>query len=117
MDNSLWYAIAIVATTASLLCIYLLKKLLRCIHVFVIYYFLKYLYYNYIHKHVRGSTWFHGILIILFMAGNATYLILKHNDFLKQTGIISTINLIPLALRGHMNLLASLLGLDSEDYN
>jgi hypothetical protein len=121
MDNSQWYAVAIAAIAASFLCFYTLKRLIGWLKIFVVFYFLKYLHYRRIYTRLRGATtWFCALLIVVFLAGNAIYLYLNVNDrdeLLQQTGILSTVNLIPLALGGHMNFLVNMCGLSLRDNN
>jgi hypothetical protein len=118
MDDSRWYAVAIAAIAASFLCVCMIGIFTCCINRFVVHHFLKYLYYRRISTRVRGTTtWFCTLLIIAFLAGNIIYLSFKREELLKQTGILSTINLIPLALGGHMNLVVDMCGLASEEYN
>jgi predicted ferric reductase len=121
MKNSQWYAVAIGAIGAFFLCVYILRICLRWINHFAVYYFLKYMYYRRIYTRLQGATtWFCALLIFFFLAGNAIYLYLSANNregLLQQTGILTTVNLIPLALGGHMNFIVNMCGLAEEEYN
>ncbi|RDL30195.1 uncharacterized protein BP5553_10473 [Venustampulla echinocandica] len=120
MHNSVWYATAIGAIAALFLCFYLRKKLIYFIDFFITSYCLKNIYYRRICTHLRWSnttTWFHGLLVGIFLAGNATYLVINREQLLQQSGVLSVVNLIPVALGGHMNLIVDVCGITLEDYN
>jgi hypothetical protein len=119
MSSSVWYAVAIAATAAPFLCFYFLKSLAHCVSTGLGPYFLRSVYYRHISTDWRGldTTWFHGLLIAALFVGNASYLIViveNHDDLSHETALLSTINLIPLALGCHMNFVLDLCGLSLD---
>jgi hypothetical protein len=122
MNSSLWYAIAIAAIAAPFLCFYVLKSLAHWVSTGLGPYFLRSVCYRHISTDWRGlnTTWFHGLLIGALFIGNASYLIVmveNHQDLSHETALLSTINLIPLALGCHMNSILDLCGLSLDGQN
>ena len=122
MYSSEWYAAAIAAIAASLLCFYLLKSLARWVGSYLKDSFLRFVYYRHISTKWRGldTTWLHAFFIAVLLLGNASYLVTMvvkyHGDPSHQAALLSAINLIPLALGSHMSLVLDLcgLGLDGQ---
>jgi hypothetical protein len=122
MNSSLWYAIAIAAIAAPFLCFYALKSLLHWVGSGLGPYFLRSVYYRHISTDWRGldTTWFHGLLIGALFIGNASYLIVmveNRHDLSHEAALLSSINLIPLALGCHMNSILDLCGLSLDGQN
>jgi hypothetical protein len=123
MDNPEWYAIAVAGISACAVCIYVLRKTIDVINTYITFYVLKRLVYNRVPKYLRLSgttTWFDVVWIIIYLVGNALCLtigITSRTQLLKRAGMLSTVNLMPLALGAHMNLLINQLGLGLEAYH
>ena len=65
------------------------------------------------------TTCFHAALIIAFVADNVLCVAVEIENTTalnKRLGQLSTINLISLALRGHMNLIVNCCGIKVENY-
>jgi hypothetical protein len=120
MYSSEWYAAAVAATAASLLCFYLLQILSRFFTSRLKGGLLRLVYYRHISTEWRGldTTWLHAFLIAVLLLGNASYLITMvfkyHRDPSRQAALLSAINLIPLAFGGHMSSILDLCGLDLD---
>lgn len=85
-------------------------------------YFLSYVYYQQIPRCFRGSkdvAWFDVLLLLTFLAVNALFLSLGVRDidaFIQRSGLLCSINLLPLFLGGHMNILANYCGIGMQVY-
>lgn len=120
MDTTQWYAAALAAIVALSIVFYILGRLIGFLCTYATYHFLKHVFYAHIHKYIRGSTRFDALLIIAFLTGNVLCLTLSMNgrtELLQRMGLLSTVNLVPLALGSHMNSVVSYCGLGSEAYN
>jgi hypothetical protein len=124
MNTIQWYAMALAAAVAFSSVFYILRVLIEFLRIYATFHFLKHIYYPQVHKYVRGSSTtsrFDALLIIAFMAGNAICLILDgipdRNELLHRTGLLSTVNFVPLALGSHINLIVSYCRLGLEAYN
>lgn len=101
---------------------YLLLSIIRIVCTYTTIYFLKYLFYLQVHRYIRGSgktIWFDVVLIVAFLVGNILCTTIGVKDipsFTQRTGLMSTINLMPFSLGGHLNLVASRCGIMFEDY-
>lgn len=70
-------------------------------------------------KGVGKRTLFRLLFLLLFLIGNVVGLALYVNDargFIKRSGLISIINLVPLSLGGRMNPIADRCGIDLATY-
>lgn len=95
---------------------------MQVIHTYVIFYFLKYLFYSQIHRYLQGSdmiTCFKAALIVAFVTGNVLCIVIgvKNTTTLsKRLRQMSTINLISLTLRGHINLIVNYCSIKVKNY-
>ncbi|KAI9767639.1 MAG: hypothetical protein M1840_005510 [Geoglossum simile] len=121
MDITQWYAVALGGLVAVSVISYLLLSIIRIAHTYTTIYFLKYLFYPQVHRYIRGKTTrFDAVLIVAFLVGNILCTTIGVKDipsFTRRTGLMSTINLMPLSLGGHLNLVASRCGITFEDYS
>jgi hypothetical protein len=117
-----WYAVALGGLITLFIISYLLLSIIKIIHTYTMIYFLKHLFYLQVHRYIRGSgktTRFDVVWIVVFLVGNvlcATIGVKNISSFTRHTDLMSTINLIPLSLGGHMNLVASRC-IKFEDYS
>ena len=122
MNTTQWYAVALGALAAFSIVFFLMWSLIRVVHTYATFYFLKYVFYPQIHRYFRGSsktTCFDATLIVVFLASNVVCVVIGVGDattLSKRMGQMSTINLIPLALGGHMNVIVNLCGVRPENY-
>lgn len=84
-------------------------------------YLLGRLFYPPVHRYLRGliKTRLDVILLIAFLAGNITCLGLEARNvagLVVPSGVMATINLVPLALGEHMKLIANRCGVGVEAY-
>ena len=121
MDLTQWYAVALGGLIALL---FLSHRILLMIRIALSYAAscLKRKYHPQVHRYVRGSekaTLFDAGLIVAFVVGNVICFTLEVKDvatLVKRSGVICTINLVPLALGEHMNMVASWCGLSLGAY-
>jgi hypothetical protein len=91
--------------------------------------FLKHLYHPRVRLHIRGFNQYIGfssktarfnvLLVVLFLIGNAVCLSVEVKDvasLIKRSGLLCIINLVPLALGEHMNLVANFCGVRLKAY-
>lgn len=121
MDLTFWYAISLFALAAT---IYLLKLASRAIssgYERVRLYFLRDVWYaflvppHYWSRATRGQT----LLIAFYTAINGFGMgfgVRNSSDLITRTGIMASINFIPLLLGGRTNLAAEVLGSSLHDY-
>jgi len=123
MDIPKWYAIAL----GSLILLYVVACLFfaiaSLIQAYGKLYFLKYLFYPQIPRYLRRSrktTRFDVLILLAFLIANTLALtidIKKDTDrFIKRSGLISVINLMPLFIGGQMNIVASRCGVGLRAY-
>jgi hypothetical protein len=123
MDNSQWYAITVAGIAAIVLLFYIFIKAFDIVDAYVTFYFLKHFFYHQLPKYLRlwsTTTWYDFVVIFVYLVGNAVCLYIGVNgrkDLVRRTGLLSTVNLTPLALGGHMNIVINRLGLGLEAYN
>jgi hypothetical protein len=129
MDITQWYAVALGAIAAAYVLFYISKAVIKFSHTYASFYFLKYAFYPEILRYLRGSdiitqilrylrgsdttTPFDAVLITGFVVGNILCITIGAGNIsglIGRTGLIAAINLMPLALGGHMNLIASYCG-------
>ena len=114
MDIIQWYAAAL-----SII-FYNLGISIGFLRTYATYHFLKCVFYPRVHKYIRGTTRYHALLVIALLVGNVLCLTLGTHDrteILQRTGLLSTVNLVPLALGSHMNSVVSCCGLGYEAYS
>lgn len=123
MDLTQWYAVALGGLVALLFLSHRILLMIRIALSYVASCLLKRKYHPQVHRYMRSSgkaTLFDVGLIIAFVVGNAICLTLEVKDIVslvnvatlvKRSGVICTINLVPLALGEHMNMVASWCGL------
>jgi hypothetical protein len=117
MDLTKWYAVALGGLVALLFLSHRISLMTRIALSYAASCLLKRKYHPQIHRYVRGperATLFDVGLVVAFVVGNVICLTLEVKDvagLVKRSGVICTINLVPLALGGHMNMVASWCGL------
>jgi hypothetical protein len=122
MDMTQWYAVALGGLVALLFLSHRISLMFRIALSYAASCLLKRKYHPQVHRYVRGSekaTLFDVGLIVAFVVGNVICLALEVKDvasLVKRSGVICTINLVPLALGEHMNMFASWCGLSLGAY-
>ncbi|KAF2458843.1 hypothetical protein BDY21DRAFT_258314, partial [Lineolata rhizophorae] len=118
MDITEWYMVALAGILAFSIVASRLIRLARTIRK----YFLNHVFYPYIHRYLRGSkhiTRFNAILIVVFWVGNILCSTIGVKDVLelaRRSALLSTINLIPVLLGAHMNIIVSYYGIRLPTY-
>jgi len=113
MDLILWYAVTLGGFVTFCFLSHRILLMIRVALSYAAFCFLKQKYYPQVHRHVRGSgklTRFDIVLLVLFVIRNIICLVFEVKDvagFVERSGVICTINLVPLALGEHMNIVAS----------
>jgi hypothetical protein len=122
-QKSQWYAIIIASLASLFICLFVFKRTLEYIQDHLAFYLRKHLLYRRFHIYRRASTttsWFQSMLVLTYITGNVLCLFLKlksRDDLIQQTALLSTINLIPLCIGSHPNLVADYCGLGLESMN
>lgn len=128
MDLTQWYAVALGGLVALLFISHRILLMIRIALSYAASCLLKRKYHPQVHRYVRSSgkaTLFDVGLIVAFVVGNLICLTLEVKDIVslvnvatlvKRSGVICTINLVPLALGEHMNMVASWCGLSLGVY-
>ena len=119
LDLTAWYAAALTAMALFLALFSLLPRVFRMLELVVRVFVLKHLHYS----RLRNRTWGRGdflnasqseiILRAFFLASNIATLTVNYQDgrdLFNHAGLLSTINLIPLAFGAHMNPLLNYFG-------
>src|SRR5258706_4428859 len=117
MDIIQWYAVALAAIAALSIFFYMLGISIGFLRTCVTYHFLKHVFYPRVHKYIRGTTRYHALLVLALIVGNVVCLMDDRTKILQRTGLLSIVNLVPLALGSHMNSIVSCCGLGYEAYN
>jgi hypothetical protein len=117
MDIIQWYAVALAAIAALSIVFYMVRISIRFLRTYTTYHFLKHVFYPRVHKYIRGTTRYHALLILALLVGNVFCLIGDRTKIVQRTGLLSIVNLVPLALGSHMNSVVSCCGLGYEAYN
>ena len=123
MDVTKWYAVALGAIAALVLGFYLMQSVYKLVHTYATILFLKHLLYPQIHRRLRGSgrtSRFDVMLIMAFLIANMLLIsigVRSKAHIIQRTGLLSIINLIPLALGGRINLVANWCGITLGDYS
>lgn len=105
---------------AFLVVSYIFSVLISILYRNTTYYFLKYFFYSRIHKYMGDTTRFHAFFIIVLLMRNAFCLTVGTQNrigILQRSGLLSTVNLVPLALGCHMDSIISFCGLGYETYS
>ena len=111
---------ALAAIAALSIIFYVLGISIGILRTYTTYHFLKHVFYPRVHKCIGGTTRYHALLVITLLVRNVLCLTLgTHNrtEIMQRTGLLSTVNLIPLALGSHMNFIVSRCGLGYEGYS
>ncbi|KAF4451421.1 FAD-binding domain-containing protein [Fusarium austroafricanum] len=122
MDTASWYAISLGSLIVVSIFTYVLLSIIFPIQRRGKILFLRYLAYPQVPKYLRRSgetSWFDIIVLSMFLGANAIVLSVGVSDiagFIKRSGLISIINLVPLFLGGQMNIIASKCGLGLRTY-
>jgi len=117
MDIVQWYAVALAAITALSIVFYMLGISIGFLRTYATYHFLKHVFYPWVYKYIRGTTRYHALLVLALLVGNVVCLMDDRTKIMQRTGLLSTVNLVPLALGSHMNSVVSCYGLRYEAYN
>jgi hypothetical protein len=123
MDITQCYAVALGGVVALFIIAKTFLTIFKYTRTYAKFYFLKYVYYPQIHKLLRGSektTGFDVLLIVVFLVGNVLCTTIRVKDIhglTGRSGLMSIINLMPLSLGGHMNLIASRCGIRLGAYS
>ena len=123
MDNSHWYALTIAGIAGTVVLFYVLIKAVDFVNAYITFYFLKHFFYHRLPKYLRlwsNTTWYDVLLVLVYLIGNALCLsigVTSRKHLVQRTGLLSTVNLIPLALGSHMNIVINRVGLGLETYN
>lgn len=122
MDVASWYAV----TLGGLMLASVLASVLFSIIAISQHYggitFRRYLLYPQIPRYLRNSdktSWFDLLVFVMFLGANAIALsagVGSTTHFIRRSGLISVINLIPLFLGGQMNIIASRCGIGLRAY-
>jgi hypothetical protein len=111
MDIIQWYAVALAAIAALSIVFYVLGISISFLRTYATYHFLKHVFYARVHKYIRGTTRYHALLVVALPVGNVVCLMDDRTKILQRTGLLSMVNLVPLALGSHMNSIISCCGL------
>lgn len=114
-----WYAVALAAPTALSISFYVLGISIGILRTYATHHFLKHVFYARVHKYIRGTTRYHALLIAALLGGNALCLTIRTHgraEILRRAGLLSTLNLVPLALGSHMNSIVNCCGLGYDAY-
>jgi hypothetical protein len=122
MDSTRWYSAGLMDFIISCILFFALSLALTCLRrIHLTYYFLKYVFYRQIPRCLRGPstiTGFEALLFLLFLGSNVlcVFIGFKDSSVIKRMGIMSVINLVPLALGGHMNFIVSRCKIGPQSY-
>ncbi|PVH68072.1 hypothetical protein DL98DRAFT_395368, partial [Cadophora sp. DSE1049] len=129
MDITQWYAVALGSLVVLFHVSHPLLLMMRISGTYIASSFLKHLYHPRVRLNIRGSNRYIGfsskmarfdvLLVVLFLVGNAVCLSVEVKDvasLIKRSGLLCIINLVPLALGEHMNLVASFCGVRLSAY-
>jgi hypothetical protein len=114
IDVIQWYAVALAAIAALSIIFYLLGISVGLLRTYTTYHFLKYVFYPRVHKYIRGTTRYYALLVLALLVGSIVCLIDNRTKILQQIGLLSVVNLVPLA---YINCIISCYGLGYEAYN
>jgi hypothetical protein len=118
LEFNQYYAISIAAIWA-LLAIYSIGSIIStCLYYQVRYFLLRFLLNNLLlRRRYWGSvTFLQGILIGFYIGGNGYAMWAGWKDLISRSGLLASINLVPLFLGGRTNLLAEFLGVSLQSY-
>jgi predicted ferric reductase len=112
MDPTQWYSAGLRAIGVLCIIFFVLSLVLGYLPIRLTHFFLKNVFYPQIPQFLRGSssiTRFEMLLFVLFLASNVLSVVIgfKDSSIMKRMGLMSVINLVPLALGGRMNFIAS----------
>jgi hypothetical protein len=122
MDLTKWYAVALGSLVALLIISHRISLMARTAITYAESCLLTRRFRPQIHRYVRSSeraTLFDVSLVVAFVVVNVVCLTLGVKDvasLVKRSGVICTINLVPLALGEHMNMVTSWCGLSLGAY-
>lgn len=122
MDITQQYAVALGDTVALLIITSILLAILIITRKYTTFRFLKHIYYLQVHKYLKGSEKtirFDLALIAMFLVGNILCTAIRVNsifDLARRSKMLSIINLILLALKAYINLIANNYGVRLGTY-
>jgi hypothetical protein len=123
MDTPEWYAVSIGALVALFIALCIVLFLASILRIYGTFYFLKHVFYPQFPRFLPGrqqATRFDFLILLAFVGGNILSMSLfvrTKADFIGRSAMISTINLIPLALGAQMNIVASRCGIKLSTYS
>ena len=127
MDITQWYAVALGAIAAACILFSMSRVMIKLSHTYGSFYFLKWVFYPEIVSYLRWSntitqilrylggsdttTPFDAVLAMGFVVGNILCITTGDTSgLIERTGLMATVNLVPLALGGRMNVIGSYCG-------
>jgi uncharacterized membrane protein len=121
MDPTFWYAISLVALAATIYILKIASRAISSIGNQIRLYFLRDVWYAFLvpQRYWTRATRGQALLIALYTAMNGFGIgigIRTSSDLLVRTGIMASINFIPLLLGGRTNLIPELLGSSLHAY-
>ena len=122
MDVASWYAVALGSLVLASILACVLSSVIAIFQRYGKIAFLKYLFYPQIPKFLRRSdktSWFDILVLAMFLGANGIALSVgvgNPTGFIRRSGLISVVNLVPLFLGGQMNIIASHCGLGLGAY-
>jgi hypothetical protein len=117
-----WYAVALGSFIISSIAACAVLSITKLARTYGKTLFFKQLYYPQIPRQLRFSgktTRFDVLILVLFLAANVYALKAGVNDtssFIRRSGLLAVINMVPLFLGGQMNLIASHCGIGLRGY-
>lgn len=122
MDVTQWYALALAAVAIFYVSFYILRLVVGLFVTYIALYFLKHLYYPPITRSIRAVkniSRFEVLMVTVFLLGNIvciTWSKPSMDTIVSRTGMITVVNLIPLALGNRLNMVASRCGIGTQQY-
>jgi len=118
MDITQWYAVALAGLVALFIIVRRLLGVIAVVWAQSFYYLLKHLVYPSIHHRI-STTRFELLLIVTFLAGNIVSIsvgITNISELIARSAKLFTVNLMPLSLGAHMNLIVNDYGISLPNY-
>lgn len=106
-----WYAVTLGAIVGVGVVAFIIYPAVRRLSRIFMYFFLKYLYYPRLPQFLRDKSdarLFDAMLLFLFLVVNvicSTVGVHNLSQAIRRTGLMTVVNIVPLAMGGHMNIL------------
>jgi hypothetical protein len=122
MDIGGWYAVSLGGIIGISISVCIIIYVTGLFHRYGKFWFLKYVFYRQIpfNKGTQKSLWVAILLLTIVFCSNAACLAVGVEgitEFVKRSGLITAINLIPLSLGSRMNIIADLCGVGLDVYS